>query len=51
MKINHKKFGNGVIVDMKESDNGPLITVRFNAGGIKTLSLTIVLENHVIEKL
>mgnify|MGYP000059619748 CR=1 FL=1 len=51
VKINHKKFGNGVIVDMKESDNGPLITVRFNAGGIKTLSLTIVLENHVIEKL
>lgn len=50
-KITHKKFGDGVITEIRESTNGPLITVRFAAGGIKTLSLQIVLENHVIEKL
>ena len=50
-RIHHNKFGDGVITEVRDSDNGPLITVRFAEGGMKTLSLNIVLENHVIGKL
>ena len=47
--IRHKKFGEGKIIETKNSPNGQLATVRFAEGGVKTLSLQIVLENHVVE--
>lgn len=47
--IRHKKFGEGKIIETKNSPNGQLATVCFAEGGVKTLSLQIVLENHVVE--
>ena len=38
-KINHKIFGCGTIVSIKDSDSGKIITVAFDKGGIKNLML------------
>lgn len=38
-KINHKMFGCGTIVSIKDSDSGKIITVAFDKGGIKNLIL------------
>lgn len=38
-RVNHKKFGNGVVVDM--DDNGEIATVDFDYAGVKLLRLDI----------
>ncbi|MCI6383722.1 MAG: DEAD/DEAH box helicase family protein [Subdoligranulum variabile] len=45
--IKHKTFGEGIIVNMKDS----YFTVRFNGGGVKTFVLPAVFENGLVQKI
>lgn len=43
-KVNHKKFGNGIIVDINEN----IIYIKFNNGNTRSFDLNITLENNII---
>ena len=44
-KVKHNKYGNGVIVDIKDN----IACIKFNSGKTKSFDLVITLENKLIE--
>lgn len=44
-KIKHNKYGNGVIIDIKEN----IAYIKFNSGKTRSFDLIITLENNIIE--
>lgn len=44
-KIRHRKYGNGVIVDLKEN----IVSVKFTGGQTRSFDLNLILENNIVE--
>jgi len=44
-KVKHIKYGNGIIVDIKEN----IVYIKFNQGKTRSFDINIVLENNIIE--